>query len=229
MTAAGTPTVDLTDAEIAELGELLADLPGPVETSWADGYLCGWVALHRSADDGAWIDPAWPERLVVLLRRRLAALRASIVEWGDFQPLVFEFDEHHPMAVSEYEVAARLPPESQALMPWVGGFRAALETDPDAAADADAAAPLARLYRHLPPSDALERDVHAIVDREQPLAGLDAAIDDLVAAVVEIADLVQARRYRVATVRRDAPKVGRNDPCPCGSGRKFKLCHGASA
>lgn len=21
-------------------------------------------------------------------------------------------------------------------------------------------------------------------------------------------------------------KVGRNDPCPCGSGRKFKLCHG---
>ena len=26
------------------------------------------------------------------------------------------------------------------------------------------------------------------------------------------------------TVRRDAPKVGRNDPCPCGSGKKFKKC-----
>jgi len=25
------------------------------------------------------------------------------------------------------------------------------------------------------------------------------------------------------------PKTGRNDPCPCGSGRKFKLCHGAAA
>ena len=25
----------------------------------------------------------------------------------------------------------------------------------------------------------------------------------------------------------DAPKVGRNDPCPCGSGKKFKKCHGA--
>jgi SEC-C motif domain protein len=23
-----------------------------------------------------------------------------------------------------------------------------------------------------------------------------------------------------------APKVGRNDPCPCGSGKKFKHCHG---
>jgi len=26
---------------------------------------------------------------------------------------------------------------------------------------------------------------------------------------------------------RGAPKIGRNDPCPCGSGRKFKKCHGA--
>jgi preprotein translocase subunit SecA len=27
-------------------------------------------------------------------------------------------------------------------------------------------------------------------------------------------------------VVRDAPKVGRNDPCPCGSGKKYKQCHG---
>ena len=33
----------------------------------------------------------------------------------------------------------------------------------------------------------------------------------------------------VRTVRRDEPKVGRNDPCPCGSGKKYKKCHGASA
>ncbi|NDD55847.1 hypothetical protein EBZ39_18605, partial [bacterium] len=26
--------------------------------------------------------------------------------------------------------------------------------------------------------------------------------------------------------RRDAPKVGRNDACPCGSGKKYKHCHG---
>jgi uncharacterized protein len=29
------------------------------------------------------------------------------------------------------------------------------------------------------------------------------------------------------TYRRAAPKVGRNDPCPCGSGKKFKQCCGA--
>ena len=27
--------------------------------------------------------------------------------------------------------------------------------------------------------------------------------------------------------RSDLPEVGRNDPCPCGSGRKYKKCHGA--
>ncbi|HFA50043.1 MAG TPA: preprotein translocase subunit SecA [Bacteroidetes bacterium] len=31
---------------------------------------------------------------------------------------------------------------------------------------------------------------------------------------------------RPATVRRVEKKVGRNDPCPCGSGKKFKKCHG---
>jgi preprotein translocase subunit SecA len=29
-----------------------------------------------------------------------------------------------------------------------------------------------------------------------------------------------------ATIVRSHPKVGRNDPCPCGSGKKYKLCHG---
>ena len=28
------------------------------------------------------------------------------------------------------------------------------------------------------------------------------------------------------TVRRETPKVGRNEPCPCGSGKKYKHCHG---
>ena len=29
------------------------------------------------------------------------------------------------------------------------------------------------------------------------------------------------------SVRREGDKVGRNDPCPCGSGKKYKACHGA--
>ncbi len=35
------------------------------------------------------------------------------------------------------------------------------------------------------------------------------------------------QRAKPATQRRDGEKVGRNDPCPCGSGKKYKKCHGA--
>ena len=38
--------------------------------------------------------------------------------------------------------------------------------------------------------------------------------------------VVQRKDGKGSELRRDAPKVGRNDPCPCGSGKKYKLCHG---
>ncbi|MFH5805358.1 SEC-C metal-binding domain-containing protein, partial [Alienimonas sp. DA493] len=33
----------------------------------------------------------------------------------------------------------------------------------------------------------------------------------------------------VAPIKNTSPDVGRNDPCPCGSGKKYKKCHGADA
>ena len=43
------------------------------------------------------------------------------------------------------------------------------------------------------------------------------------------ADLLKGNRSRSAVqeplpTRREYPKIGRNDPCPCGSGKKYKLC-----
>ena len=32
---------------------------------------------------------------------------------------------------------------------------------------------------------------------------------------------------KIEPYRRSSPKIGRNEPCPCGSGKKFKKCHGA--
>ena len=32
---------------------------------------------------------------------------------------------------------------------------------------------------------------------------------------------------RTKTITRDQPKIGRNEPCPCGSGKKYKKCCGA--
>ena len=37
----------------------------------------------------------------------------------------------------------------------------------------------------------------------------------------------QQSKQQIATVKREGEKVGRNDPCPCGSGKKYKKCHGA--
>ena len=36
---------------------------------------------------------------------------------------------------------------------------------------------------------------------------------------------VPDRDDKPETVRRDHPKIGRNDPCWCGSGKKYKNCH----
>ena len=43
---------------------------------------------------------------------------------------------------------------------------------------------------------------------------------------VEESDAPEISKIAMPVVR-DAPKVGRNDPCPCGSGKKFKRCCGS--
>ena len=65
------------------------------------------------------------------------------------------------------------------------------------------------------------------------LGSLRRACEDLIPELEEA--LVSGKAHRHAdpesapatTYVRGAPKIGRNDPCPCGSGRKFKKCHGA--
>ena len=54
----------------------------------------------------------------------------------------------------------------------------------------------------------------------EQLAGYDHLTQDM-ASQAQQADV-----QKVKTIIRDTPKVGRNDPCPCGSGKKYKKCHG---
>jgi preprotein translocase subunit SecA len=56
--------------------------------------------------------------------------------------------------------------------------------------------------------------------------------NDPSAAPTALARAAEPREARggtdeVQTVKREGPKVGRNDPCPCGSGKKYKKCHGS--
>ena len=52
-------------------------------------------------------------------------------------------------------------------------------------------------------------------------AGGYGADEEAAQATAQAAGFAQA-----APATRDGPKIGRNDPCPCGSGKKYKHCHG---
>jgi preprotein translocase subunit SecA len=58
--------------------------------------------------------------------------------------------------------------------------------------------------------DALEKEFHRKKQRE-----------------LEAASRAGAGEASQPAQRRTGEKVGRNDPCPCGSGKKYKKCHGA--
>ena len=236
---------DLTNAEFDELDALLQATPEPrepLDVLMLDGYLVGVLVQPRVVPSEDWLPPIfdlegralaaytgadaqWLARCQVLIERRLQALNAAISEDGWFDPLIVDTERAPP--VSEYEPVQS--PVSRALLPWAAGFHWAQEQFHDLGDSEDDAihSALARIYRHLPAETEEDREVVAVLEREQPLPTLEDGIEDLVLAAVDLWDLTHRERFHVETIQREGPKVGRNDPCPCGSGKKFKLCHGA--
>ncbi|MFQ2093983.1 preprotein translocase subunit SecA [Aeromonas taiwanensis] len=70
-----------------------------------------------------------------------------------------------------------------------------------------------------------ERDVEAMEEQQRQQAQAAPRTYTHAAAENQLADEEQAEAAPVTFVR-DEQKVGRNDPCPCGSGKKYKHCHG---
>ncbi|MDQ6685670.1 MAG: UPF0149 family protein, partial [Pseudomonadota bacterium] len=215
---------DLSDAEFAELGELLAAVPEPLQPlslDMADGFLAGIAVQPSSVEPGAWLrfvfdeeghrwgeaEPA-PEqrRASVLLQRRLAAIERQLVEFRGFDPFLFATAEPAPEVPGTVAVVA----------PWVAGFFVAVDQFPLNRGDDDeaVAATLAGLERYLEEAPT-----------EVP-ANVDAAVGEIVDAVALLRQRAERLRFGVAPLRRSEVKVGRNDACPCGSGVKFKRCHG---
>ena len=62
---------------------------------------------------------------------------------------------------------------------------------------------------------------HEFVQRQQKAAQMKLQLNQSGYQVVERGK----GRSRTTQIRRDAPKVGRNELCPCGSGKKYKQCH----
>jgi uncharacterized protein len=234
---------DLSEVELAELDALLAAIPEPLEpldVVMLDGFLCGVVVQPVLADVDAWLpfvfdagghrwgeaEPAPEQRRArALVLRRHAALNRALAEHGGFEPFLLETVGDDGEGD---EAATAAEPVAETLQPWLEGFAQALHVLPALAAldDPQVTAALGRLFRFLPdaagaaaaPSDAAAAKI-----------SLDDAVDDVVATVAALYELTLPLRYKVEAVRHAAPKVGRNDPCPCGSGRKYKHCHGAAS
>ena len=237
----------LSDRELAELDDALAALPDerePLDVAMLDGFLTGIALFPVDLDEADWMpwvfdaqeneplvpgDAARAERVLGLVRRHRATIAAHIAAREAFDPYVVVFDD-------EADAPAWRGLRFPGLGPWALGFAEAIDAFPladDDGDDADAVdEAIVHIIRHLPvdPDDtreaarALARD-RATIDADIPLDDLEHAVDELMASVMAIADITRPR----VPVERDGPKVGRNDPCPCGSGKKYKQCHGREA
>jgi uncharacterized protein len=199
-----------------------------------------WLpALAGDAFDRAFADP--PDRAQALraLKARLAVLREqldpdALLDDPDLlalEPLMAAWEEADAGGKPEPD----LPPVGAE---WARAFAQGLAWTapqqaaplPDAAAEPEEHAALQELLGAVaalaldPGAAAWQAHVQHAWGGEAP--DRDALIDRAVLAVQDLRVWWMDRLPRPATRRVEATP-GRNDPCPCGSGRKFKKCHGA--
>jgi preprotein translocase subunit SecA len=77
--------------------------------------------------------------------------------------------------------------------------------------------------------DELTEAAHQIEERAEHLSNVTYTAPTETGEVETIVDAQTVRSGTSAsqtTALNEYPRVGRNDPCPCGSGKKYKHCHG---
>ena len=244
----------LSDAETDELFELMADpaLDDDAMTiDMADGYMTAIAAGPSPVLTHLWLedifaqptlplphDPARQQRLLQLLLHRYADIQVALAVRPSqasadafYTPLSSELQEGD--CITPYQLNAQGERIGDwELKYWAEGFRRAVATDDDWApllADPQAAALLGPVvlysmgYNPDRPEFQLEAESKEL-------------LPSLVVSVYAMRDWWRGHRQTHGTrpahpailpTVRDTPKVGRNDPCPCGSGKKFKKCCGA--
>ena len=234
----------LADAELDRLEELLSDdaLPNAMRLDEIQGYLCAALTGPQPIPEEEWLADALGDEALLeteigreatdLLRRFAAALEEELAAGEPPILLLYgkEGDENGP---SDY-------------VPWCQSYLAgvdvaeedwfaALGETEDGEVDEDEADEINYLDERLFPMMVLTGEAEAAAsehgekwpegeEREKIISDCE---EDLPQAVTDIYRFWQAKRGS-GTLRRETPKVGRNDPCPCGSGKKFKQCCGAS-
>jgi uncharacterized protein len=220
-----------------------------------DGYITALVCAATAVPFDEWIEKMAGDAFERAFadpedrrhaERTIQARRAAIEDQLDpealyaapdalrLSPLIFPWGaEERERLVSEGKVPAE---HAQGLVTgaeWAEGFGAALEDYAGAWPDGDDAEDQAYaeslglqvLVLRLPEaSDELRNHVRAVYGDAG--ADRDRLIDDACFAVQDLRLWIVDHAPKPATRRVDKTP-GRNDPCHCGSGRKFKKCHGA--
>lgn len=218
----------LADSEFDRLDELLTllDHDDTMIVEELDGFLAALACVPEAVPEGEWLTVALgveasapgdaAVRDVVALVRRHARHVRDALDSGQFAP-VLGYDDRGDVDGSAWAVgflrAVELRPQSWDALLDEKGFGDAL--------------------------DAVEALASTLDDESTTpaptAAQRQAAIDRMIGDVADIHEFFRPYResgttpqgLRVETLRRSQPKVGRNDACPCGSGRKYKHCCGA--
>ena len=219
MEAVPTPA-PLDDAGLQRLEALLDALPPADEAMRLDELqgLCVAMAMGPDAEiSRRWLDVALgqpendrtPEELLRLLER----FRAMTEKAVDERTLTIR-----------PRVTRTGRPDYRG---WCEGFEAGVEiseTDWFDAADPEELVELMFPIDVL--ADALPQEERAAYKPAEWRRLVRESEEGLADTVMRLADYWSIVSAPPVTIRRETPKVGRNDPCPCGSGKKYKHCHG---
>jgi uncharacterized protein len=229
-TTTGQP---LTEADLARIETLLSGLPQPLrpmDLSALDGYLCGvllqprpvplsqWWPAVLDVDARAVPDNAGTRELQQLVLRRHSELDTAITQRQWFDPWVFAGGQDDDDAAGATDNSGEPGSDgddrgtadaTQAILPWVAGFAAAMEHFPQLMerTDADLVEPMALLFQHFDPADLEDADaLLEMIESLEPPADLAEAVQDTVRALMLIADVSRPRR---STPERPAPRQNR--------------------
>ncbi|MDH4390975.1 MAG: UPF0149 family protein [Aquabacterium sp.] len=242
-------------AALEQVVERLANFGADVSLEWVDGYLTALLASRRVITPGEWLptlfgddfdrvfaDPDDVQQAMGALMQRWNAIASQLdvdsllddPETVRLAPLMVSFDDAARAEVvgAGHMTAEEAADQLQTGALWAEGFMQATDDFADDWPDLDAdtedgrwlddctarllaltytATDLAEHMAEHYPGETLERDQ---------------LIDEALFAVQDLRLFWLDHAPRPET-RRVEPTPGRNDPCPCGSGKKFKKCHGA--
>ena len=192
--------------------------------STLDGFLAAMLVCPETIPEQEWLPHVWGEENAFDDAERRQALTGLVCRHRD--RLAADLKAGEP-----FLPILDIDGDEVLWETWIEGFAAAFALRPDAwgtflEADAEVRDGLTTLMV-LMEVDAGESDLS-----DEEIAGIEADACDLIGESIDFLhawNRGETWRYKTPVPYRAPPRIGRNDPCPCGSGKKYKRCHGASS